>query len=338
MRVACTFVLDPPPGTLPVSLDEHTATCRECARTAALRSLARETWRRAKDRDEERDAAIRVRRIAIRGRDWKARKNTGMRPALALAALTVLVALFAATAAAMVREVHRAREDAPALVPVVRVPRALSPSALAGSVSLAGASSPEMARETPAPVRVEAGAELRAPALAAARPSATLDDGGEALWRAAEDALARGDRAAAESSLRALLRGPRTTSLATRGELRLAEILLARGASLEARAHLEPLVLGRGAPDANDRMDAAWLYVRTFEGGRGRAEAWRTVLAKEPAGPMRDLARVERARELHEAGDDEEARVLLERLESEGTPIAPVARDALRRLRERLGP
>jgi len=318
MKPDCTFVLDQAPSAPRSLLDEHAAVCGPCARSLALRASARRVWALAKTRDDERDARIRVRRLALRMKEGREVRGTFPQPALAL---VVFAGLFAATAAAMVGEARRTlAHDEVARVPVVRVARGLAEPRRTVSMSVAGASAP------PAPP-VEARPET---------PRGARADEGEVLWQASEAALARGDRAAAETSLRLLLGAPRKRSLMTRAELRLAELLLARRALLEARSRLLPLVLGRDQASARDASDATWLYARTYEDARDRAAAWGRIVATEPLGPMRDLAAVEEAKALHEAGDDARARAIADALEARG--VAPVVRDALLAMRSRIGP
>ncbi len=168
----------------------------------------------------------------------------------------------------------------------------------------------------------------RGSAQLSARPETTDT---ASAWRSAERALDEGDRDAAESSLRRVLAREREPGRRARAALRLSELLLARGAIDEARGHLEGLAIGRDPAMASD---AVWLYVRSFPTPDGRAGAWARYLATSPPPPMRQVARVERARELLDSGDSAEARTVVESLSSEG--LAPVAAEGLARLRARL--
>jgi hypothetical protein len=170
---------------------------------------------------------------------------------------------------------------------------------------------------------------IETPRAAPAPASEGTDD--DRAWRAAEKALDEGDREAAESSLREVLARERDPGRRARANLRLSELLLARGASDEARRHLESLALGR---DATMASDAVWLYVRSFSTPLARAEAWARYLATSPPAPMLQVARVERARELVAGGKPSEARALADSLS--GEILSPVAAEGLERLRARL--
>jgi hypothetical protein len=87
-------------------------------------------------------------------------------------------------------------------------------------------------------------APIAAPTDAAAAPSTTfapLPSGGD-HWSAARNALDRGDRASAESELRALLASSADEALSRRAAFMLAELELARGASASGRLRLDELL------------------------------------------------------------------------------------------------
>ena len=159
--------------------------------------------------------------------------------------------------------------------------------------------------------------------------SETTDTTG--AWRSVEKSLDEGDRDAAESALRGVLARERDPGRRARAALRISELLLARGARDEARRHVESLALGHDPVMASE---AVWLYVRSFPAPQGRASAWARFLATSPPGPMTRVARVERARELLDAGETVEARAIVQALG--GERLEPVAADGLARLRARL--
>jgi hypothetical protein len=310
------------------SLAEHVARCDECARSLALRRQAREAWRRARARDDEHLATARERRIL--GRVSNGRRGRGARPT---GVLIVALALLAASAAAMIASrQHTLEQRATSLAEPERVaapsvvPAAAPPVAVERPVA---SSTPEQTAQVSAPPEVHRAVapEAAARAVTQERPA----DDGEDLWRAAEEAIARGDRTAAEASLRRLLQRRRDSSLSAKAGLRLAELLLARGATLEARERLTPLVFASGGPAARD---AVWLYARSFTDARERADAWARFLATDPPQPMRDLASIERASVLLGEGDETAAREVVRRLD--GQEVQPVVADALRILRLRL--
>jgi hypothetical protein len=197
-----------------------------------------------------------------------------------------------------------------------------------------------IARGTDAPREVLAGSSVEIepdPPAALARPaiSATTADDSAARLRAAETALDRGDRATAEATLRPLLDHTRDPETRARASLRLAELLLARGASDEARPLLEPLAFG---PDPKRAADAAWLYARSLHAPADRAAAWARYLATSPPPAMRSLAQIERASALLDSGEIDGARALVTALDADRAAgsLAPVAADALARLEARL--
>ncbi len=201
----------------------------------------------------------------------------------------------------------------------------------AGEVAIARGA--DAARDVRSGSRVEVDSIAHA---AAARSTITAPDDSAALLRAAEAALDQGDRASAEATLRTLLDHARDPDTRARAELRLAELLLARGASDEARTLLEPLAFGR---EPKRGADAAWLYARSLHAPADRASAWARYLATSPPPAMRSLALVERASALLDAGDADGARAIVTALEPDRASgsLAPVAADALRRLEARLG-
>jgi hypothetical protein len=310
------------------SLAKHVAGCEECARSLELRRQAREAWRHAKARDDESLALARERRIL--GRVSDGRRGRGTRPT---GVLIVALALLAATAAAMIATRHHSIEQR--VSSLAEPERAPTPTAVPTSAPPVPVEVP-VASATPEPAAPTA-PRLEAPRKVIPEPGARAaiqeppTDDGEGLWRAAEEAIARGDRTAAEASLRTLLQKPRDSALSAKGGLRLAELLLARGATLEARDRLTPIVFAKGGAVVRD---AVWLYARSFADPRERADAWARFLATDPPQPMRDLASIERAGLLLGAGDEATARDVVRHLEGQDVP--PVVADALRSLRARI--
>jgi hypothetical protein len=163
------------------------------------------------------------------------------------------------------------------------------------------------------------------------RPATPAEDL-DASLEIAEAALGRGDRATAEAMVRRVLRGAHDGALVARAQLMLAELLLARGEADEARGLLAPLAFGK---DPRRAADAAWLYARSLPSAAERADAWARYLATSPPPEMRALASIERASALVDAGDLRAARAIAAELDA--ASLSPVAADALRRLRGRLG-
>ena len=204
-------------------------------------------------------------------------------------------------------------------------------TATKGTIAVESTGSTERAREVSAGEAVAIDASGR---LGEAAPAGDAAEVGR-LSRAVERALDDGDRDAAESMLRRQVAQDRDGLRRARATLQLAELLLARGSTEDARGRLEPLALGR-APGADARLsaDATWLYVRTFRTPRERAGAWARYLATAPSSSMKQIALVERARELADAGDEAAARAIVEGLG--GETLAPVAADSLERVKARL--
>jgi hypothetical protein len=169
----------------------------------------------------------------------------------------------------------------------------------------------------------------RTAAKAVARASGETD-----LWEASEEALKRGDRAAAETSLRALIerRGP--SSVHERATLRLAELELARGDRDAARARLE---VSMHARERSVAAAAALLLARSQPGPRDRAEVWREYLGTSPPSPYREQASIERANALLDVGDRAGAQAIATALHA-ARALPDVARAGLARLDDRIGP
>jgi hypothetical protein len=172
-----------------------------------------------------------------------------------------------------------------------------------------------------------------APATRGSAPARAADPAADPglLWERSEAEIARGDRVEAERTLRGLLALHPGAPLRSRAELRLGELLLARGARDEARALLEPIALGS---DVNLSSEAAWLFVRCFSSPGARAVAWGQVLGASPSPTMRTVAQVEQATELADAGDMVRARALMASLRPDSIPL--VVADAYQRLEARL--
>ncbi len=152
------------------------------------------------------------------------------------------------------------------------------------------------------------------------------------LWDASEAALRLGDRAGAESALRALLAARAPAAVRDRACLRLAELELARGQRGTARTRLE------AAMHAEERAvaaDAALLLARTQPSARERADVWRAYLATLPPSPYREQASIERAVALVDLGDREGAQAIASALHA-ANELPEVARASLARLDDRL--
>jgi hypothetical protein len=104
-------------------------------------------------------------------------------------------------------------------------------------------------------------------------------------WRAARHALEAGDRTLAEGEVRKVLVevGP-PHPLHGRASFFLAELLLARGATPDARSRLAALVADH---DAALGEDAATLLAQSFSTRGERARVWATYLATSPPAPQR---------------------------------------------------
>jgi hypothetical protein len=134
----------------------------------------------------------------------------------------------------------------------------------------------EVATERPHPRQIARGG-LQTPPIA---------DGPAVFGRAIEE-IQRGERAAAEASLRELLgRSTADRALRARASLRLAELLIARGARDDAAKFLST-----AAADGDDAIafDATRLLVRDAP-RTSRIAAWERYLEMRPASPRREEA------------------------------------------------
>ena len=272
MTGPCNRVRDQAPGSeLDASLAEHVAICEECARMLALRAQARDTWRRARARDDESLARQRERRILNRVSDRKrgyGARTTGV--------LIIALGLLAATAAAIIANRHRALEETTSSF---REPEA------ARAPSRGSTSTPSLPAEAPVASSAPEQSMPAAPAQEARHAMTPAVTHGGQADDAESVARGRGGRRARRSDRRrgvAAGAAPEAeaSSLSSKAGLRLAELLLARGATVEARERLDPLVFGGGGPIAND---AVWLYAQSFADARDRADAWARFLATNPA-------------------------------------------------------
>jgi hypothetical protein len=189
-------------------------------------------------------------------------------------------------------------------------------------------------RQAEAPSEVVAGHTIvvdPADRARAGRVAPVVENDASECFRLADRAIAEGNRGEAESTLRALLEHAQEPDVRARAALRLAELLLARGASREARMLLEPVAFGR---EPRRAADAAWLYARSLPTPEERASAWARYLATSPPPAMRALAMVERASALLDARDVNGARRIAAELDEE-VP-GSVAADARRGLEARL--
>jgi hypothetical protein len=153
------------------------------------------------------------------------------------------------------------------------------------------------------------------------------------LWRAAQDALAAGDRATAERRLRVLLGMAGVSErLRERASFALAEVELARGAKDDARTRLESLLT---AGDSSIAADAAFLEARAADSPRDRAAIIARYLADDPPSPYRERAMVDEGLALLEAGDRAGARARAAALRARGA-LPDVVAVALERLEREL--
>jgi hypothetical protein len=149
-------------------------------------------------------------------------------------------------------------------------------------------------------------------------------------WSAAKTALESGDRGRAESELRGLVgSADGTHPLYPRASFRLAELELARGATIEARPRLAALL---SSTDAQLAEDAATLYARSYPTPAERAVAWSAYLATNPPPDRRERAMLERIRSLVAAGRATEARAETTALCATPSAACTTARDAVSRL------
>jgi hypothetical protein len=329
----CPFADDHGPTSL--ELEVHARGCPDCARSLALRSLARETWDAAHRRDAATRRSARERMLMtapLRMAARQARAPHRLAMAVALVATVTVMSLVARAAALWAS--RRAAVELPEgrSVEGSTVARA-APTAPFLPPSSDAAAAQETAVENDAEARLVVRHET-APVTRGSAPTRSADPAVDPglLWERSEAEIARGDRLDAERTLRGLLALHPGALLRSRAELRLGELLLARGARDEARSRLEPIALGS---DVNLSSEAVWLFVRCFSSPGERAVAWGEVLGASPSPTMRTVAQVEQATELANAGDMDRARALLAALPRESIP--PVAADAYQRLEARFG-
>lgn len=161
---------------------------------------------------------------------------------------------------------------------------------------------------------------------AKAEPKKSADE----RWASAKSALESGDRPRAESELRTLVAEvDGSHPLYARASFRLAELELARGATLEARPRLASLL---SANDPQLAEDAATLYARSYPTPGERANAWAVYLATNPASPRRERAMLERIRALTAAGRASDARSATAELCVSRSASCTTARDVVARL------
>jgi hypothetical protein len=176
-------------------------------------------------------------------------------------------------------------------------------------------------------------AEVPAPTVVAPPSRLPNADDPAGEWRAAQAALAAGDRSGAEAHLRRLaVMTSAPAHLRTRAQFSLAELELARGATLDARALLQPLAANA---DPELAADATFLLARAAATPPERASVYAAFLARRPPSPYRELAAVDEARALLDAGDRASARRIADELHS--LPVPGVVRKKLEALERSLG-
>ena len=224
----------------------------------ALRAQARDTWRRARARDDESLARQRERRILDRVSDRKrgyGARTTGV--------LIIALGLLAATAAAMIANRHRALEETTSSFREPEAARA--PSRVSTSTPSLPAEAP-VASSAPEQSMPAAPAQEARHAMTPAVTHGGQADDAEDLWRAAEAAVARGDRTGAEASLRALLQKPRQRLAVFEGRAQAGGAAPCPGRDRRGARASRPARLRRKGPD----RERCRLALRAIVRGRAR--------------------------------------------------------------------
>jgi hypothetical protein len=287
--------------------------------------LAKRAWRASMDRDDAFAARHRERRIlSSRKRSPRARRTLLLSPVVGVA-LVLLAGSAMAAVVAGARWMGRPRFGSVFSSPTAPRPRGrvLEDKTRGSTVVVAGAVA-RVEQDQKEPLAREL---LAKPA---ANPRANEDP--ESLWRAAEDALGRGERTAAERLLDALVAMRTSSELHDRATLSLAELELARGDAAGGRGRLASL--GRSADPALV-ADGLFLSARAAGGEAERVQMYERYIATRPPSPYMEQAMVERARALLRGGDVLRSRAALEeirRLPQLPSIVTPSVADLERRL------
>jgi hypothetical protein len=265
--------------------------------------LAKRAWRASMDRDDAFAARHRERRIlSSRRRSPRTRRTLLLSPVVGVALVLLAGSAMAAVVAGarwMSRPHFGSVFSSPTAAPRARV---LEEKSRGSSFVVAGAVA-EREQDQKEPVAREV---LAKPA---GTPRANEDP--ESLWRAAEDALGKGDRTAAERILDALVALRTSSALHDRATLSLAELELARGDVVGGRGRLSSLP--RSADPALV-ANGLFLEARAAGGEAERVEMYERYIATRPPSPYMEQAMVERARALLRGGDVPRSRAALEEI------------------------
>jgi len=278
--------------------------------------LAKRAWQTSMDRDDAFAAQHRERRLA-RGRRRSTRSLRPIRALFVSPVVGVALALLAGSAMATVagaRWIGRTlsgdrplfgsmfSSTVPSPAPRPSSPRVLERQSVSSTVVVSGA----LARAEPG---TGAPSASEPPARSTVHSSPAVDP--EGVWRAAEDALARGDRGRAERLLDSLVSMHTPRELHDRASLSLAELELARGDLVAGRSRLASLAQ---STDPAVVADAVFLEARASRREAEQAEIYERYLATSPPSPYLEEAMVERARALLRGGDTAGARACVEEL------------------------
>jgi hypothetical protein len=297
---------------------------------------AKEAWRASMDRDDAFAAPHRERRLEAR-REESPRLR---RAAVVSPIVGVALALLAGGAMATVAGAHwigrspfgltlpkTGSTSLPAPKHRVLLERAPASTSFP-RLRVSGAADSDRQVESREEVRPVAPEVRRAPIGSLA--AATQEDP-EAVWKAAEDALAKGNRTAAERLLGSLVAMRTANGLHDRASLSLAELELARGEVIAGRERLASLA---ASTDPALAADAVFLDARASSVAE-RVEVYERYLATQPPSPFREEAMVERARALILHGDAAGARACVDELHK-GPQLPSIVRASVEDLDRRL--
>ena len=135
-----------------------------------------------------------------------------------------------------------------------------------------------------------------------------------------------GDAAAARTQLEALIHS-KDAGVARRASFTLAEIEMAGGERDRGRVRLTELVT---CPDVRLAADAATLLAHSERSAAARAESWAHYLATSPPSAYRELALLERAEALFDAGRPRDANEIIAELRT--LPLSEARKRQLERL------
>jgi hypothetical protein len=292
-----------------------------------LRS-AKRAWRKSMDRDDAFAAPHRDRRLlGSRRRSPWARRTVLVSPVVGVALALLAGSAMAAVAGA--RWLGRApfgsmfSSTSSEAAPLPPRPRLLQEPTASSTVAMAGAS----VHADPS----QGEPSVPQPAVTSAAHAPTNEDP-QRLWRAAEEALARGDRSAAERLLDSLVTMRTPSELHDRASLSLAELVLARGDLVSGRARLASLAR---SIDPALAAEAVFLEAQAASQEAERVAIYERYLATRPPSPYVEQAMVERARALLRGGDVAGARACsadLHRLPLLPSIVKPSVEDLDRRL------